>query len=63
MITAKNDEKEITRDASFYKKINIERKQTGETSNDPMAITPRTAGTKMVSTPAQTIILSKRLRM
>ena len=40
MITAKNDEKEITRDASFYKKINIERKQSGETLNDPMAIIP-----------------------
>jgi hypothetical protein len=40
MIAEKSDEKEITRDASFYKKINIESQQTGETSNDPMEINP-----------------------
>lgn len=34
MITAKTEEKEITRDASFYKKIDAECEKTDETSDD-----------------------------
>lgn len=34
MITAKTEDKEITRDASFYKKINTECDKPAETSDD-----------------------------